>query len=332
MPVWNLEPGAEGPATPGRPKRTGNITPTEVASRAEASGARVELVSGRYRVYPPDRSQSPIFFGERFDNGRARLNVIAALRRAGVDVATHEVAEDPAQLRADEDQKRVQAVWMTFCRLGKPGQAVKRRDVHQKLRDRDWVTSPASLTGPIKALIDSGLLRPVPHLPGQPGRPSERYLVATNDMENETVSTSRATPSADHEASALDLADLKQQVQAMLEMLAEAETRDRQRQGEIALLNGRLDEVESRLAETPGAPAPRNPHAELDEAITAFVRATPIKLTAGVIAANIDGSHAPELVEERLVVLADLGVVKSDSGVYLTIPSDASKAKTRRAA
>lgn len=99
---------------------------------------------------------------------------------------------------------------------------------------------------------------------------------------------------------------LRQQVQTMLEMLAEADKR-------VGQLVARVDELESRLAATPGAPPAKDPHADLDDAIVALLGSTPIKLTADVVAANLPEETAMDLVAERLQRLADAGRVTQES-------------------
>lgn len=65
-------------------------TPDEVAERCRALGARVELKSTKYRVYPPDGG-GPVFFNAyRETNGSHLPNVLRELRRCGLDLVEAE--------------------------------------------------------------------------------------------------------------------------------------------------------------------------------------------------------------------------------------------------
>ena len=55
---------------------------------------------------------------------------------------------------------------------------VRRRDVHQKLRDRAWVESAASLDVPIELLVEYGHVQLVVHRNPAGGRPSEHVARA----------------------------------------------------------------------------------------------------------------------------------------------------------
>lgn len=221
MAVWDLAPGAECPVTPNRAARRGAVlTSKELAERAESLGARVELRGGRYRVYPPDPTKPPVFFGTRLHRGSEYRNIVGQLRRVGLDVLPEPPKEPPMPSPVDV------------------AESVARNGAGRK---------PA--------------------------------------------------------ASTAALAELREQVAAMLEMLAEAETRDR-------VLGERLDRLTARVDATPGAPPERDPTAELDEAILALMKATPIKLLAAVVAENLTGERVdPVQVDERLRALAAAGRV-----------------------
>lgn len=61
-------------------------TPSEVAERCAALGARVELKGTKYRVYPPEGG-GPVFFNaQRETNGSHLPNVLRDLRRFGLDL------------------------------------------------------------------------------------------------------------------------------------------------------------------------------------------------------------------------------------------------------
>lgn len=223
MTVWNLEPGAEQPVTR-RPPRVGNLTAADIVRRCGQLGARVERASGGgWRVFPPDRARPPVSVPSRLQHGRGHLNVVTALRRAGLDVTTEPAKETAMPTPTD----------------------VPRR--------------PAG--GPTAAVV----------------------------------------------------AELREQVETMLGMLAEADTRNRQ-------LAERVDRLTARLDATPGAPPERDPHADLDEAIVALLRTAGIKLPPAAVAANLDGDHPADLVEQRLTELAargDLALDESAPGTHL---------------
>jgi hypothetical protein len=89
MAVWNLTPGEEHPAPQKRKIGTavaGSLSPQEVADRAESLGARVVFKDCKYRVYPADPKQGPMFFSDKFGDNRTRSNTISSLRRAGIDI------------------------------------------------------------------------------------------------------------------------------------------------------------------------------------------------------------------------------------------------------
>lgn len=67
--------------------------------------------------------------------------------------------------------------------------------------------------------------------------------------------------------------------------------------------NHRITELERRLDATPGAAPKADPFAELDEKILEFMTKVPIKLTASVIASNLEGESANQ-VGKRLQSLA----------------------------
>lgn len=79
----------------------GNLTPQEAARRAEKwFGARVEQATGKFKIFPPDRTQAPVVISDRWGNGSERLNAIKQLQRAGLDVINGQAPPD-AKLRAD---------------------------------------------------------------------------------------------------------------------------------------------------------------------------------------------------------------------------------------
>lgn len=102
MAVWDLTLGAERPVSKRRSgtAAVGNVTPREVADRAQALGARVDFKDCRYRVYPADSEQGPVFFPDRFGDNRARSNTISALRRAGIDIVAEPEQETSAPMAA----------------------------------------------------------------------------------------------------------------------------------------------------------------------------------------------------------------------------------------
>lgn len=221
MAVWDLEPGNERPII--KQRRTGTavagcLTPREVADRARSLAARVEFKDGRYRVYPADPEQGPIFFPDRFNDNRARSNTISALRRAGIDI----------------------------------------------------VTQPEQETAPMAATA----------APSRNGKAAPTVPKA-------------ATPT---------LEKLEQQFKDLLELVTENDT-DRDR--ELGELRSRVTTLEERLAATPGAPPAKDPDSDLDEAILAFMRSAPIKLTAPAIRANLTVDVSEEKVRARLRLLAD---------------------------
>lgn len=219
MAVWNLDPGAEQPIPITRnkgAKKAPDLTPVEIARRAQELGARVEFKDGKYRIYPPDRTKSPVFMSEKFGDPRSSRNAISELRHAGLDVLTEPQTEQETPTMAP---------------------------------------TPGTRTAP------------------KPG-PS---------------TTARAA------------AALEQQFKDLFELVTT----------ELEKLNDRVDDLETRLAATPGAPPAKDPNADLDEAILAFMQATPIKLTAPVIAANLTLAEPvnAERVAGRLDTLAELGTV-----------------------
>lgn len=226
MPVWSLTPGEEQPVTSTR-RRTGTmaasgLSPQEVADKAADCGARVELKSGKYRVYPVDPAQPPVFFADRFDHNRTRLNTITSLRRAGIDIIS------------------------------------------------DIEETPEPMTAPTVPAVNG---KSAPTAP-KPGPAS--------------------------------LTKLEQQFKDLLELVTENDT-DRDR--ELVELRARVTELENRLAATPGAPPAKDPDSDLDDAILAFMRSAPIKLTAPAIHANLDQEMSAAKVAKRLQCLADGGKV-----------------------
>jgi hypothetical protein len=98
MTTWNLERGAERPLLnpPRRPViGIGNITPKQIADRAEELGARVASTGDRYKIFPPDPDQDMISIPARMGNGTERANLIARLRRAGLDIMKPSPADIP---------------------------------------------------------------------------------------------------------------------------------------------------------------------------------------------------------------------------------------------
>jgi hypothetical protein len=68
-------------------------TPSEVAERCRALGARVELKGVKYRVYPPDGG-GPVFFNAYQESRGVHLpNVLRDLRRCGLDLQEAEQEE-----------------------------------------------------------------------------------------------------------------------------------------------------------------------------------------------------------------------------------------------
>jgi hypothetical protein len=65
----------------------GNITPQDMADRAEAMGARVVAVGDKIKVFPPNGG-GMIVLPTRMGNGTERANLIARLHREGLDVMT----------------------------------------------------------------------------------------------------------------------------------------------------------------------------------------------------------------------------------------------------
>lgn len=99
---------------------------------------------------------------------------------------------------------------------------------------------------------------------------------------------------------------LEQQVRDLLELVTEL---DATRQADNETLTAHITDLETRLASTPGAPPARDPNADLDDAILGFMRSTPIRLSAPVIAANLDGDTPAEQVAARMEALAEVGKV-----------------------
>lgn len=105
MTVWNLEPGCERPVprmngAPVAKTGIGNLSAAEIANRCESwYGARVEEENNRYKVYPPDPTQRPVFFARKLHNGPEIPNVVNTLRKAGLDVTTEPATEEPAPMK-----------------------------------------------------------------------------------------------------------------------------------------------------------------------------------------------------------------------------------------
>lgn len=115
MATWVLEPGCERPLLKPLPHErhdpmkigTGTLDAETIVDRAERwYSARVDKIGTRYRIYPPDTTQSPVFLSTRLGNGTARRNAIAQLSRAGIDVTrppTHETSDaTPAATTSEE--------------------------------------------------------------------------------------------------------------------------------------------------------------------------------------------------------------------------------------
>lgn len=225
----------------------GNLAPAEIAKRAEQLGARVEFAGFKYKIFPADPSQRPIFFADRFTNGADRSNVLARLRRAGLDVTAEPISEEKSAM-------------------------------------------------PVAAATPAAM--------------PERKPVAVAARQPATVTF---LPT---------VGELHEQVKTMFEMLAEAESRVDANAAETAKLRTELDALRAANAEqrkritalerrvAGGGAAPKDPNAELDAAILAFMRATPVKLTAAVIAANIDVETSGNMVGKRLQALAGAGKIE----------------------
>jgi hypothetical protein len=66
---------------------TGNLTPSEIADRCERwYGARVALDGAKYKIYPLDPAQRMVPLPDRLGNGTERSNILATLRKVGLDV------------------------------------------------------------------------------------------------------------------------------------------------------------------------------------------------------------------------------------------------------
>lgn len=223
------------------------LSPQQVADRAAALGARVEYKDGRYRVFPVDSDHPPVFFADRFDHNRTRLNSITALRRAGIDI----------------------------------------------INDREETTGTMT-TSAVHAV--NGKSAPPASKPG-----------------------------------AASVARLEQQFKDLLELVTENDT-DRDR--ELVELRARVTELETRLAGTPGAPPAKDPDGDLDDAILAFMKSAPIKLTAPAIHANLDPDVPAAKVAKRLQALAEVGKVvrtgePASGNCIFHLPASGSEGKVR---
>lgn len=95
MTTWNLETGCETIVPRRRPPVPKTLTAHEIADRCEALGARVDRSGNRYKVYPPDQSQRPVFFARKLHSGPEIPNILNTLAKAGLDVLA-EPEKEPA--------------------------------------------------------------------------------------------------------------------------------------------------------------------------------------------------------------------------------------------
>lgn len=140
-----------------------------------------------------------------------------------------------------------------------------------------------------------------------------------------TLAARRANGAVHPSPTALD--EVRQQLQTVLEMLAEADTRDTARQAaldelrtELATVQGDCNRLRADLNRTrtdlarlgremTAGGVRADPNAALDAAIHEFMASTPVKLTAAVIAANIGMEVSGNQVGKRLQALAAAGRV-----------------------
>lgn len=72
---------------PAAVSKTRTLEPADLIERAERLGATSRPAAHqKTMIYPPDKSQPPVSISPRFGNGHDRMNAIANLRKAGLDV------------------------------------------------------------------------------------------------------------------------------------------------------------------------------------------------------------------------------------------------------
>lgn len=58
----------------------------ELVEKAEAAGWRVEMAANGWRVFPPDKTKSPLNIHFTISDVKAYMNTKCRFRRAGLDV------------------------------------------------------------------------------------------------------------------------------------------------------------------------------------------------------------------------------------------------------
>jgi hypothetical protein len=284
-------------------KGVSGLDPAELAKIADELGCTVEENGKQYKIYPPDKSHSPVFVSTRFNNGTGRSNALAQLRRAGVDVI--------AFLEDQRTKSKESTVNDTNgAPVGPPPLTHRPAPVGPVVQDPP---RPQPVTG-----------RPTPTKISSPPPGITQLKEQLDDLQSQVhdllamlVNAERAQQSTDEKVGALT-AEVEKALVDVESRTAKLETADQTRVGAITRLqtqrsqsDARIRTLEHQLRDLPGDTPRVDPNAALDAAILAVMDATPMKLNSPVIAAALpeELEATSNQVGKRLQVLVAAGEV-----------------------
>jgi hypothetical protein len=284
-------------------KGVSGLDPAELAKIADELGCTVEENGKQYKIYPPDKSHSPVFVSTRFNNGTGRSNALAQLRRAGVDVI--------AFLEDQRTKSKESTVNDTNgAPVGPPPLTHRPAPVGPVVQDPP---RPQPVTG-----------RPTPTKISSPPPGITQLKEQLDDLQSQVhdllamlVNAERAQQSTDEKVGALT-AEVEKALVDVESRTAKLETADQTRVGAITRLqtqrsqsDARIRTLEHQLRDLPGDTPRVDPNAALDAGILAVMDATPMKLNSPVIAAALpeELEATSNQVGKRLQVLAAAGEV-----------------------
>jgi hypothetical protein len=284
-------------------KGVSGLDPAELAKIADELGCTVEENGKQYKIYPPDKSHSPVFVSTRFNNGTGRSNALAQLRRAGVDVI--------AFLEDQRTKSKESTVNDTIgAPVGPPPLTHRPAPVGPVVQDPP---RPQPVTG-----------RPTPTKISSPPPGITQLKEQLDDLQSQVhdllamlVNAERAQQSTDEKVGALT-AEVEKALVDVESRTAKLETADQTRVGAITRLqtqrsqsDARIRTLEHQLRDLPGDTPRVDPNAALDAGILAVMDATPMKLNSPVIAAALpeELEATSNQVGKRLQVLAAAGEV-----------------------
>jgi chaperonin cofactor prefoldin len=287
-------------------KGVSGLDPAELAKIADELGCTVEENGKQYKIYPPDKSHSPVFVSTRFNNGTGRSNALAQLRRAGVDVI--------AFLEDQRTKSKESTVNDTNgAPVGPPPLTHRPAPVGPVVQDPP---RPQPVTG-----------RPTPTKISSPPPGITQLKEQLDDLQSQVhdllamlVNAEKAQQSTDEkvDAVATTVNHVGKRLLDVEARTAKLETADQTRVGAITRLqtqrsqsDARIRTLEHQLRDLPGDTPRVDPNAALDAGILAVMDATPMKLNSPVIAAALpeELEATSNQVGKRLQVLAAAGEV-----------------------